>query len=344
MKKQIIAGIIAITCVALCAAVWLRSAEVEDLPAEPIKNALSAEIEARSEETTHIFISKDVPEPEIEIIAKDEPEVTAEPVAESEPQDTEITPEEKIEKPASAGTPKPQVASKSAPASTEPKPGGRTYIDGDGKKLHMSPTSLQEQRQVNDEICRTHGFSVLEPYDGQKKKKRLTPGEYRAAMRGESWKFRLIKAIDEALEYSPDKESFILNMEYESYEVRWDDTHKNILFTTPEGRKCRDDSMHDDTYLKETLEKLFAYRAEHGYTPQTPEPPEGWLAQANTAGKLASDAVKLGKSVEKIADVLPSLTPFIPTDSKQKRREAIKKLAQGHKLQSEQEQEFGQIM
>ena len=69
----------------------------------------------------------------------------------------------------------------------------------DGKKLHMSPTSLQEQRQVNDEICRAHGLSVLEYYDGQKKKKRLTPGEYRAAMRGESWKFRLIKAIDEAL-------------------------------------------------------------------------------------------------------------------------------------------------
>jgi len=62
----------------------------------------------------------------------------------------------------------------------------------DGKKLHISPTSLQEQRHVSDAICKAHGFSVLEPYDGQKKKKRLTPGEYRAAMRGESWKFRLI--------------------------------------------------------------------------------------------------------------------------------------------------------
>lgn len=200
----------------------------------------------------------------------------------------------------------------------------------------MSPTSLQEQRQVNDEICRAHGFSVLEPYDGQKKKKRLTPGEYRAAIRGESWKFRLIKAIDEALEYSPDKERFILNMEYEGYEVRWDDTHKYILFTTPEGKKCRDCTLHDETYLKETLEMMFAYRAEHGYAPQTPEPPEGWLEQANSIGKLASDAVRLGKSVEKMADVPLPLTPFTPTDSKQKRREALKKLAQGHKLQNGQ--------
>ncbi len=214
----------------------------------------------------------------------------------------------------------------------------------DGKKLHMSPTSLQEQRQVNDEICLAHGFSVLEPYDGTRKKKRLTPGEYRAAMRGESWKFKLIKAIDEALEYSPNKESFIQNMEYEGYEVLWDDTHKHILFTTPEGKKCRDRTLHDDTYLKETLEKLFAYRAEHGYVTQTPEPPEGWLAQANSMGKLASAAVKLGKSIEKTVDALPPLTPFIPTDSKRKRREALKKLAQGHKLQSEQEQEMGQKM
>jgi len=213
-----------------------------------------------------------------------------------------------------------------------------------GKKLHMSPTSLQEQRQVNDEICRAHGFSVLEPYDGQKKKKRLTPGEYRAAMRGESWKFRLIKAIDEALEYSPDKEIFILNMEYEGYEVRWDDTHKYILFTTPEGKKCRDRTLHDETYLKENLEKLFAYRAEYGYTPQTPEPPEGWLAQANTMGRLLSNAVRLGKSVEKMADVPPALTPFAPSGSKRKRREALKKLAQGQKLRNEQEQEFGQKM
>lgn len=208
----------------------------------------------------------------------------------------------------------------------------------------MSPTSLHEQRQVNDKICRAHGLSVLEPYDRQKKKKRLTPGEYRAAMRGESWKFRLIKAIDEALEYSPDKESFILNMEYEGYEVRWDDTHKYILFTTSEGKKCRDRTLHDEIYLKENLEKLFAYRAEYGYTPQTPEPPEGWLAQANTMGKLVSDAVRLGKSVEKMTDVPPALTPFALSDSKRKRREALKKLAQGHKLLNEQEQEFGQKM
>jgi hypothetical protein len=35
LKKQTIARIAVIACAALCASVWLRSAEVEGLPAEP---------------------------------------------------------------------------------------------------------------------------------------------------------------------------------------------------------------------------------------------------------------------------------------------------------------------
>ena len=171
----------------------------------------------------------------------------------------------------------------------------------------------------------------------------MTPGEYRAAERGESWKFTLIKAIEEALLYSTDKDSFIQNMEYEGYEVRWDH-HKYILFTTPEGKSCRDRSLHDDTYLKENLEKLFAYRAEYGFTPLTPEPPEGWLGQIEQASGLANDIISLGKNLESTVNVSPPITPQTWTESKQCQREMLKKLAQGHKLQSEQEQYFTQSM
>ena len=115
MKKQIIVGIGIIACVALCAVVWQWNAEVEDLPAEPVKAAVSAEIEVRPEETPHIFISKDVPEPKAEVITEDEPGVTG------------VTPEEKTEKPTSTPSLKPQAVSKSAPASTELKSGDRTY-------------------------------------------------------------------------------------------------------------------------------------------------------------------------------------------------------------------------
>lgn len=209
-----------------------------------------------------------------------------------------------------------------------------------GKKLHQDNQALQNHRMVNDQICRSHGLSVLEPYDRRQKKKGISHREYEAARRGRSWKFELIKAIEDALYYSPDREMFIRNMEYEGYEVNWSDSRKYITFTCPNGMRCRDNKLHDETYLKENLEKLFEYRRVNGYEPQTPEPPEGWLAQAQSidAG-LLGDAVRLGKNLEQTGDVPPPAKPIAPTDSKLKQRERIKKLAQGHQLQSEQEQE-----
>ncbi|WP_101909616.1 hypothetical protein [Marasmitruncus massiliensis] len=92
MKKRIITVIAIIACAALCAAVWLRSAEGGDLPAEPVKTAVIAEIEARSEEKAEFFISADAPAPE------------AEAVAESEPVETEISAEKETQKPAPTQT------------------------------------------------------------------------------------------------------------------------------------------------------------------------------------------------------------------------------------------------
>ncbi len=57
MKKQIIIGITVAACVALCATVWLRDAEVGNLPAMPVKATVSTEIEAQSEEIPHILLS-----------------------------------------------------------------------------------------------------------------------------------------------------------------------------------------------------------------------------------------------------------------------------------------------
>ena len=117
MKKQIPAGIAVIACIALCAAVLPRSAEVGDLPAEPIKTAVTVEIEARSEETPRILLSDDTLAPEVEA------------VAEREPLKTGITAEEKTDLAPSA-EPTSRAISKSTPASTEPKPGTIAVIDG----------------------------------------------------------------------------------------------------------------------------------------------------------------------------------------------------------------------
>lgn len=115
MKKLIPAGIAVIACVALCAAVWQRNAEVGDLPAEPVKAAVSDEIEVKSEETSQIFISAYTPAPETE------------PAAEIEPQISEITAEKETAPPTA---PTSHAVSKSTPTSTEPKPGDRAVIDG----------------------------------------------------------------------------------------------------------------------------------------------------------------------------------------------------------------------
>lgn len=201
----------------------------------------------------------------------------------------------------------------------------------DGRKLHQNAADLQRHRQVNDQICMAHGLSVLDPPKKHSRKKQMRPGEYQAGLRGDSWKLDLIQAINEALEYADDRESFIANMEYEGYEVSWLPNRKHITFTCPNGRKCRDSSLHDETFLKENLEALFAYRQTVGFRPATPEPDEGWI------GELVNELIHLGKSLENSTDLPPLSVPPVWTDSKQRRREAIKKLAMGQKLSHGQE-------
>ncbi len=209
-----------------------------------------------------------------------------------------------------------------------------------GKKLHQNHDILMEQRMVNDQICMSHGLMVLEPYQKLKRGQAIKQKEYRAAERCQSWKLQLIAAIEDALLYSTDRESFIHNMEYEGYEVNWSDTRKYITYTTPEGYKCRDNKLHDDTYLKENLEKLFIFRQETGFKPLTYEPLEGWLGEMQEHYGLTKDVISMGKNLESVGNTSPPLTPKTWTDRKQKQRENLKKLAAGHKLQSEQEQDF----
>lgn len=203
----------------------------------------------------------------------------------------------------------------------------------DGRKLHQNAADLQRHRQVNDEICTAHGLCVLEAPKKYTRKRQMRPGEYQAGLRGDSWKLDLIQAINEALEYADNRESFIENMEYEGYEVTWTNNRNHITFTCPNGRKCRDSSLHDETFLKENLEKLFAYRQAVGFRPATPEPEEGWM------GELANELVRLGRSMESSTNLPPLPTPPVWTDSKQRRREALKKLAMGQKLSHGQDQQ-----
>lgn len=129
-----------------------------------------------------------------------------------------------------------------------------------GRKLHQNAADLQRQRQISDEICAAHGLTVLEPPKRYAQEKQMRPGEYRSAVRGESWKFRLINAIDLCMRRARTKAEFLREMEKRGYQVRWEDTRKYITYTTPKGKKCRDDRLHDERYRKEMMEREFRIR------------------------------------------------------------------------------------
>ena len=130
----------------------------------------------------------------------------------------------------------------------------------DGRKLHQSAADLQAHRVVNDEICAAHHLSILPPPQKQVTQKRMGTREYRSAVKGESWKFRLMSAIDQCMRYAATKDEFLSLMESEGYQVRWTDSRKNITYTTPEGMKCRDDRLHEEKYTKEVMEREFRIR------------------------------------------------------------------------------------
>ena len=130
-----------------------------------------------------------------------------------------------------------------------------------GKMLRQGPNTLRSLRQLSDELCLAHGFSVL-PQERKNQTQGMGTREYRSAAKGQSWKFRLMNTIDQCMRYVETREDFISLMEGEGYQVRWTEGRKNITYTTPEGRKCRDDRLHDRKYTKEVMEYEFRIRAE----------------------------------------------------------------------------------
>lgn len=126
------------------------------------------------------------------------------------------------------------------------------------KKLRQNPNTLKSLRALSDEICRQHNLSTLEPYskDGVK----IATREYRTAVKGQSWKFKLMNDIDKAMNISGSKEDFINAMSIMGYTVIWKDDRKYITYQCPSKMKCRDIKLHNDKYLKGSMENEFRYR------------------------------------------------------------------------------------
>ena len=129
-----------------------------------------------------------------------------------------------------------------------------------GKKLHMAKEQLQELMRRNDMICQEMGLPVFEPTAQQARG--MGGAEYHTALKGQSWKLRLMNTIDECMKYAADRDAFISLMASEGYAVRWENNRKYITYTTPDGLKCRDSKLHEEKYCKEAMEHEFRIRAE----------------------------------------------------------------------------------
>ena len=165
-----------------------------------------------------------------------------------------------------------------------------------GQMLRQEKGTLKRLRNLSDELCEAHGFSVLK--DTQKKSDGMSAREYRSATKGESWKMQIICAVDDCMKCSSDKEEFIRHMKKLGYQVRWEDARRSITYTHPNGRKARDIKLFDKRYLKEVMEHEFRIRAEIIYGGAEAAPSADNYAdfgtRADTSSRSASHGGRMG--------------------------------------------------
>ena len=166
-----------------------------------------------------------------------------------------------------------------------------------GKKLHMAKEQIQELMRRNDAICLEMGLPVFEA--AAQKSRGMSGAEYHTALKGQSWKLRLMNTIDECMKYATDKDAFASLMASEGYQVRWENNRKYITYTTPDGMRCRDSKLHEEKYCKEVMEHEFRIRAEIvSARTQAAQPPADSAADAGTTSRSVSLESGLGANDE----------------------------------------------
>ena len=114
----------------------------------------------------------------------------------------------------------------------------------DGKKLHTSQEDLLRMKSYSNKLCARRGLSTTE--------------EKSSCYRRGEWKTELMRVALRAMFLSETREDFIEFMEKHGYGVKWNPDYKYITFTTPDGKKVRDNKLFDERLLKGNLELYFA--------------------------------------------------------------------------------------
>ena len=200
-----------------------------------------------------------------------------------------------------------------------------------GMKLRQSPSTLKKLRKLSDEICIAHGLSVLQPYEGGGRS--ISSREYRARLRGNSWKQKLANDIDKAMEFSGSKDDFIRSMSILGYHMTWTDERKYLTFHCPNGKSCRDIRLHDEKYLKDNIERELLQR-EFPDSGSGEKQPTGWedsrelyeqhlreraLAKAETQ-RFADNYSDVGSGVSSLAGAVSRIVDNDSEDPDERRK------------------------
>lgn len=126
----------------------------------------------------------------------------------------------------------------------------------DGKKFLDNKKKLNSIRRTSDRLCYENNLSVLDTKRVTKYKS-LDGETMYAAKRGKSWKFNLIKDLDNAFEKCTDKKEFIKFFIDHDYTIKF--TDRNIVFQkNGEKKSIRADTLAKQfglKYSKASIEK-----------------------------------------------------------------------------------------
>lgn len=130
-----------------------------------------------------------------------------------------------------------------------------------GQKWHSNKNSLAEIRKESDKLCLANGLGTIKENSKYKGIDRTT---YQLGLKGKSWKIKLVRDLDTAVQQCKSKADFIAFMNSKDYTVRY--TEQHITFTkNGEKKGVRADTLakqFGEKYKKDSLEKIMGYYTE----------------------------------------------------------------------------------
>ena len=126
----------------------------------------------------------------------------------------------------------------------------------------------------------------------------MSSREYRARLRGNSWKEKLAKDIEQAMEYSGNRDEFVRAMSILGYRMTWTDERKYLTFHCPNGKSCRDIKLQDEKYLKDNIECELLQRE----FPVEEKQPTGWEVSRKLYEQRIRERAQSKDETQRISD------------------------------------------